>query len=414
MKMNLFKNKKIVVAILMSVFITGEGCRKTFDINHDPNNPSLDVGTPKIVFPIAVMGVAGVEGGDLALVGGILGEYVTQAASASQYKAIDQYDLKTTDLNAQYTTLYSYGLKNLQFVIDKARASEDWNFYLMGNVMKGYATALMVDIYDQVPFFEALQGVTNLTPKFDDGYTVYKALLDSIDVALGKDFSAKTAIDLRATNEGNVDLIFGGDMEKWKQFANTLELKLYLGMINAKPAEAQAGIEALYARNAQFLSSDAGITQGFIDGPGQDNPLYEQNIRQLNTPNNLRASVTFVSYLRQNEDPRIADYFGSLTPNAIDQGDFLNNSSTALSAAVFVEEPTDPVVFISAAESYFLQAEASVRFNSGMGAKELYDQGVLAAFASVNEDGNPFIAAGGKYEYPATGTADQKIEAIIV
>ena len=182
-----------------------------------------------------------------------MGEYVTQAASASQYKAIDQYDLKTTDLNAQYTNLYSYALKNLQFVIDKARASEDWNFYLMGNVMKGYATALLVDIYDQVPYSEALQGITNLTPKFDDGYTIYKSLLDSIDVALGKDFSAKTAIDLRATDEGNVDLVFGGDIEKWKQFANTLELKLYLRMINAKPAEAQAGIEALYARNAPFL-----------------------------------------------------------------------------------------------------------------------------------------------------------------
>ena len=111
MKMNLFKNKKIIAAPLLVLFI-GAGCKKTFDINHDPNNPSLEVGTPKIVFPVAVMGVAGVEGGDLALVGGILGEYVTQAAAANQYKNIDQYDLKTTDLNAQYTTLYSYGLKN--------------------------------------------------------------------------------------------------------------------------------------------------------------------------------------------------------------------------------------------------------------------------------------------------------------
>ena len=141
--MNLFKNKKIVAALLISALIAGAGCRKTFDINHDPNNPSLDVGTPKIVFPVAVMGVAAVEGGDLALLGGILGEQVTQASASSQYKNIDQYDLKTTDLNAQYTTLYSYGLKNLQFVIDKARASEDWNFYLMGTVMKGLCNSII-------------------------------------------------------------------------------------------------------------------------------------------------------------------------------------------------------------------------------------------------------------------------------
>ena len=117
----------------------------------------MEVGTPKIVFPVAVMGVAAVEGGDLALLGGVLGEYVTQAAAAGQYKNIDQYDLKSPDYNAQYTTLFSYGLKNLQFVIDKAESSKDWNFYLMGTVMKAYATAILVDIYDKIPYSEALE-----------------------------------------------------------------------------------------------------------------------------------------------------------------------------------------------------------------------------------------------------------------
>jgi hypothetical protein len=411
MKMNVFKNKKTVAALLVCTIIAGAGCRKTFDINHSPNNPSLDVGTPKIVFPVSVMAVAGVEGGDLALVGGILGEYVAQAVASSQYKPIDQYDIKTTDLNGQYTTLFSYGLKNLQFVIDKARASGDWNFYLMGNVMKSYSTALLIDLYDQVPYTEALKATGNLTPKFDDGYTIYKALIDSIDVALGKDFSAKTAIDLRATNEGNIDLIFGGDIDKWKQFANTLELKLYLRMINAKPAEAQAGIEALYARHAQFLSEDAKVT-GFIDAASESNPLYEQNIRQLNSATNLVASRTFLTFLQVHNDPRADDYFA---PGAtgLDQGDFLNTSPAGLGATVFSESPTDPVMFLSAAESYFYQAEARERYFAGAGAKALYDNGVLAAFSNLGEDGTPFIAPGGEYAYPS-GTMTQNIEAIIV
>ena len=415
MKMKLINNTRILCLALVSIIITGSlSCKKTLDINQDPNNPSVEVGTPKLLFPAATMSIAGAAGGDIAILGAIYGEYITQSSASNQYKSIDAYDVKSTDLNRQYTLLFAGGLKNLQAVIDKAEASEDWNFYLMGTVMKAYAASLLVDLYDQIPYTEALGGTDNLNPKFEDGYTIYKSLLSEIDVALNKDFSARTVVDLTATNEGDIDIVFQGDMDKWKEFANTLELKMYLRMINAKPAEAQARVDALYARNATFLTSDAGIIEGFIDAPGQDNPLYEQNIRQLNTPNNLRASVTFVSYLRQNEDPRVADYFGSLTPNAIDQGDFLNNSSTALSAAVFVEEPTDPVVFISAAESYFLQAEASERYNGGTGAKELYDQGVLAAFASENEDGNPFIGVGGNYEYPATGTLDQKIEAIIV
>ncbi len=409
--MKLFKNKKIIATLLIGALFIGEGCRKTFDINHDPNNPSLDVGTPKIVFPVAVMGVAGVEGGDLALVGGILGEYLTQAAAANQYKIIDQYDLKTTDYNAQYTTLYSYGLKNLQFVIDKANESQDWNFYLMGNVMKAYATGLLVDIYDKIPYTEALHGIGNLTPHFDDGYTIYKSLIAGIDSALGKDFSALTAIDLRATNEGNIDLLFGGDIDKWKQFANTLELKLYLRMINAKPDEAKAGIEALYARNAQFLKEDAKVT-GFSDNPSLSNPLYEQNIRQLNTATNLVASNTFLKFLQENNDPRATDFFGA-NATGLDQGDFLNSSNAALGASIFKQSATDPVVFLSAAESYFLQAEARERYFSGDGAKQLYNNGVVAAFSALGEDGSSFVAPGGAYAYPS-GTSAQNIEAILV
>ena len=68
MKMNLFKNKKIIAGLVLGALMIGAGCKKVLDINHDPNNPGLEVGTPKIVFPVAVMGVAGVEGGDLALI----------------------------------------------------------------------------------------------------------------------------------------------------------------------------------------------------------------------------------------------------------------------------------------------------------------------------------------------------------
>ena len=184
-------------------------------------------------------------------------------------------------------------------------------------------------------------------------------------------------------------------------------------MINTRAADAQAGVQKLYARNAKFLSTDAGVF-GFSDEPGLDNPLYEQNIRQLNVGNNLRASRTFVSWLIANNDPRVVSYFGSANPNSINQGDYLGNDPTYGTAAAFVEHPTDPVIFISKAESFFLQAEARERFFSGDNAKALYDDGVLAAFQSVGQNGSQFIGAGKAYEYPAGGSLDQKIEAIVV
>lgn len=391
---------------ILSVFIIlfAGGCKKTFDINHDPDNPTLDVGTAQLVFPVGVMGIAVPIGGELAITGAIFGEYLTQAANTSQYKAISQYDIKATDNDRFYRTLYTSGLKNLQYVIDKSKENNDWNHFLMATVMKAYGVSVLVDLFDQVPYSQALQGAANIAPSFDDGYTVYQSLLGSIDSALNQ--------PLVTGKTDNSDIIFGGDITKWQAFANTLELKLYLRMVNAKPQDAQAGITSLYSRNASFLNIDAAVTS-FQDVASKSNPMYEQNIRQLNTGNNLVASTTYASFLKSNSDPRIVYFFGSASAGSLDQGDYLNTSPTALAAAVFKQKPTDPVVFISKAESYFLQAEARVRYFGGDQAKDLYDQGVLAAFASVGYDGSSFIAPGGKYHYPA-GTPEQNIEAIIV
>lgn len=402
------KHKTIILFIIcIPLVILGPGCRKALDINHNPDNPSLEVGTPKLVLPVGQMAAAGVAGGQLAIVGSIYGEYLTQAAGGSQYKEISQYDLRAPDIDKFriYRPLYTSGLKNLQFVIDKSRHSQDWPVFLMGTVMKAYTASLLADLFDQIPYTEALQGSANIYPHFDEGYLVYKSLLSEIDTALSKNLSADNTI-------GKSDLVFGGKVEDWIKFANTLELKLYLRMVNAKPAEAEAGIKALYARGASFLDVDAGITN-FMDEASKSNPMYEQNIRQLNNANNLVASSTYALFLKSNNDPRMVTFFGSMSANSLDQGDYLNTSQAALSAAVFREKPVDPVMFISEAESYFLQAEARVRYFNAADAKTYYDKGVLAAFASVGQDGSAFIAPGGNYEFPGGAPADM-IKAIIV
>ena len=48
--MKIYKTKKIALFVLIGVVIAGTGCKKTFDINHDPNNPPLSDATPKLVF----------------------------------------------------------------------------------------------------------------------------------------------------------------------------------------------------------------------------------------------------------------------------------------------------------------------------------------------------------------------------
>ena len=391
------------------------GCKKTLNINQDPNFPTLAQGTPALVFPVGVLATTGKVGGDLAIVGGMWSQIFTQASLSQQYTDVDSYNLQNTDgfVDAPWDVMFSSGLKNYQYVITQADSLQDWNYYLLGTVMKAYTAEVLVDLYDQMPYSQALQGAAQLNPKFDDGYSIYTSLIASIDTALGKDFTASTV-----TAPGSQDLIFGGKMSSWVAFANTLKLKMYLRMINAHPDVATAGITTLINSGATFINASTGgaSVTNFSDAPGLDNPLYEQNIRQLNTAVNLRASKTFVSWLESNADPRINYFFGSSAPIAINQGDFRSSDPTYPNAAVFVETAVDPVDFISVAESYFMQAEADVRYFGGTKAEGLYNQGVTAAFAATGNDASTFIAPGGAYAWGTEvegGVTLQPIQQII-
>jgi hypothetical protein len=170
-------------------------------------------------------------------------------------------------------------------------------------------------------------------------------------------------------------------MTEWAEFAHTLELKMYLRMVNAYPADAQAGVTKLYT-SPDFLTVNAGMNN-YVNTPNKDNPFYEYNIRSLNTTTNVKGSQTLVSFLEATNDPRTSVLFGSGNPQAINQGDYNDNTSAFLAAISPIQSATDPVWFMSAPEAYFLRAEAVARYgvtDPGGSAAVLYQDGINASF----------------------------------
>lgn len=412
---------KIGMMLMGAITLTLSSCKKNFEeVNTDPNNPTLEQLNPKLVFPAAAISTAGRIGGDLAILGGFWSQYYTQGTTASQYKNVDAFNLTRTFGNTNrgvaWIELFGGALNDYHYIINRSKESGDWNYYLMGTVMKAYTYQVLVDLYDQVPYTEAFQGAANLEPRFDDGYSVYQGLLAEIDTALSKNFTASSNIIA-----GRADFVFPEDgaqwsIEPWIQFANTLKLKMYLRMVYAKPQEAEAGIKKLYADGAEFLDMNAAVAI-YEDAADKRNPFYTYGFVET-TSDNIRASRTFLSWLETNGDPRLDDYFLLKANSAtaylgINQGDFENTSVELQGASKAIVNPADPVDFITAAESHFLQAEALERFFGGAGAKEQYDAGVTAAFAYYDENAASFIAPAGNYAYPA-GSFEAKLEAIIV
>lgn len=401
MKIN---NIKFKTLITITAAMVSFGCSKINDINVSPNNPSIDKATPQVLFPSAVLSTAGNVGGELDIIGGIWSQYWTQSPAANQFKTIDSYNLQRQDFNGPYNGLFSGALPDYQLAIRKAKESEQFSFYLMATVMKAYTYEILVDLYDNVPYTEAFQGAANLQPKFDDGFTIYKGLLAEIDAAL----ATKYNVTLNAA-DAKADFLFNGNMDNWRKFANTLKLKMYLRMVNTHAADAEAGIRALYTSQADFLDTDAGVNV-FTDATDQRNPIYAYTVFNLGG-NDLRASKTFTSWLAANNDPRVTKYFGTAAPTAIDQGYYTAPQSAQpgyYNATAPKFSATDPVLFLTKAESYFLQVEAAARYGVGGSASELFNSGVQAAFSQYSLAA-PATAA---YTYP-NGTFQVNLRAII-
>jgi hypothetical protein len=423
---------KTKLYILLSGFlliITSCG-KEWLDVNTDPNNPST--ASLENVFPAGVMSVGAQMNSYYNIAGGMWAQIWTQNNSSNQYKNFDSYNITPALLDAQFNELYSGGLNDFEFVRQEALKKEDWRFYLMATVMQVYTFQILVDLYDKIPYSEAFKGKDGVySPKYDNGDAVYNDLIARLDTALNKDLT-KPEYDPNSSAfiSLNSDIIFRGDIEQWIRFANTLKLKIYLRQADARPDVALSGINAMMIDDANFpgfLETDAAIAP-FKDEASKSNPLYECDQRQLNTTNNIKASYTFMSWLQDNSDTRIPMLFmkNSLNDYAgMYQGNF-EAATTEVDPATISRaliNATDPVIFISAAESYFLQAEANLRWNVGAPAVDGYDNGVYYAFERFGLEDDALDLLGytapaddilpDNYAYP-DGTFEENLEAIIV
>ncbi len=368
--------KKIVLSsIILAGTLMLNGCSGFFDINEDPNNPKE--ATLALTLPAPLTTTAFVAGGYYQTLGGFWSQHYAQSPAATQWIAYETYNLTEDDFDRQFSSLYAGTLTDCKKIIDQSEAAQDWGYYLIATVVQAYTYQMLVDLYDQIPYTEALQGEANLQPKYDKGEDVYIDLLARIDEALGKDLTVKTV-----TNPGAQDLLFGGDFSKWKSFAKTLKLKMYLRFTNVAPQKYANEIKALLTEN-DFLKVDASF-KAFKNEVNGYNPFYALHYYRLT--GNVIASNTTMNFLKDLGDPRLNKIYNpSVTGSqltGIDQGAYKTTPGGYRNFSQPNIGATYPVYYFSKEEVLFLIAEAEVRYGTAANAETAYNEGIAASLAS--------------------------------
>ncbi|MCL1933404.1 MAG: SusD/RagB family nutrient-binding outer membrane lipoprotein [Candidatus Azobacteroides sp.] len=212
--------KKYIMMLLLPLLLAG--CNNYFDINTDPNNPSA-MSVSKLL-PYAQISVAysvapGARGSAYSGIGDLLNVYIHQVTIREE---ADKYGATGGNwtIGTSWRNSYTDALVNLEDIIRQGTENGDSQYAGIAKVLKVYLYSVLVDVYAQVPYSEAID---NFYPHFDEGDQIYQSLFALLDEAIAN------LNDTTAPNEltpGADDLIYGGDMKKWTKAAYTLKLKL--------------------------------------------------------------------------------------------------------------------------------------------------------------------------------------------
>ena len=387
----MMKNTRLSVALLATVAFAATACSTDLTgLNVNPNSPSVDTPPPAgTVFTraVAVTGQRYMNSFYSLSMMELLAQHIAQV----QYVDEDRFSYRVGNIQTFFDVPYYSDLMDLEQVRQIGKKNSDPNTWGPATVMQQFIFQNMTDTWGDIPYSQALQGLTGpLKPAYDKQQDIYTGMLKALT-----DASAAMG---SGTGLGSADQIFGGDATKWKKFANALRARMAMRIQKADPAKATAELAAAFA--GPLLASNADNVK--ISWPG-DNVYDNGWAANFATRDDHRISKTLMDVMTAYNDPRIPIY---AQPTAADPTKYaglqngLDNASasgffnsTSRPGAIFYPGKTTygtfggsgratPSYLLTYAEQCFIQAEAANRGIGGLTAAQaagFYNAGVTAS-----------------------------------
>jgi len=451
------KNLKIKTGILtLGLLLSAVSCEKYLDINDNPNQPDISWVTPNELLPVGITKSHSTQARTLMQFSSVVMN--TLAGNSLSYGAPYIDDYKPNVSNTFYNTIWDglfLGTANFEQIIKYNDPEGKYAQYkAVAKIMKANYVQILTDLYGDMPYTEAFQQQNNLTPKYDKGEDIYKASITDLENAIA-------IIDSHAGGDiAAADIVFHGDMNKWKAFANTLKLRYLLRMSNIPSGD----LATFRDQKLASLAGAAFINENVLENPGynastdsQQNPFtnffvvttagarpnnYSYNVASENiqivmngnsegdtrpvyqkftgvTDGRRARMFNLVSGkvvgIRQGNLPGQPGVPTSGTLSRFGLGITVGGTATSLTVA---NASAKPGCIMSLAESKFLQAEAALRYPALFSnAQGNFTDGITASYnyfgASSSWLTTYLAAITTKVGLGWVGTNDNKLEAIM-
>lgn len=372
--------KKYLKYSFIIVLIQITACTKDFEtINTNPTTP-VDV-QPELLLRKVLYDYAEQMSYEGFVAGNLLGQYFT----AIDFNLFDRHSLTEPQYGGKPWNVLYENLRDNEILLNKSRANTAFTVYEgPALINKAYMTMALTDLYGDVPYSEALKGKDGtVTPKYDAQRDIYLGaggIIENLDKGIAAINAYKSAIKLQG------DIIYSGDLTKWRKWANSLKFKAYL-RISAK--ENVATQLAKIATDGDFIKTAAdNANYAFTQSPPNN---FRMSTAKTGDYNLFIMSETSDSILTKLDDPRKTVFFRPTASNTSVYKGFLNGpdasklsitaSNYSLTGRIFREDAGKlKANFMTSAEMNFLLAEAAEKGLIMGDAKTFYENGIKQSF----------------------------------
>lgn len=400
---------KAIAGVALATASTG--CSTFLDINNNPNSQTSvtpDTQLASALVTTAANYTGGVNAGSNynSYASFVVG-YWGKSGTVSGFSEERTYNYSTTYYQPLWNNTYD-NLEDYQQIQTNGSSSGYPYHAAIARIMKVYNFLLLVDEYGDIPYSQALLGLGNVAPAYDKQADIYKDFIVQLKGAITDINTTAASASPRAV--GTEDVVFQGNMARWKQFANSLRLRILLrqsstndATLNAYVATEMAALQTAAATDG-YITTDVIVQPGFAANTGQQNPFYNRygvaaGATRFNAEYSYVVPTKYI--IRQytsNSDARISQLYtvGTVDSVAAYSGTDLGEAnppqfdpttrrvgSRFLNGGAFLKSATAPTVLMLLSEHLFSKAEAESRGLLTGTAQQDYLDGIQSSFITT-------------------------------
>jgi Starch-binding associating with outer membrane len=299
----MYRNNKLIILALFLMLGSGSCTKKFEQINVNPNAPAsvpLDYEFSQVA--LYATGTSSDPGHKMWRT-----SFFTCATLVQQFARLgggyngDKYQYDGEASATYWNDSYPASIKNEVDLIERAKKDPTMvNILSMARIIKVFDFHRMTDIYGDVPYFDAGLAYLkqNFTPNYDEQSKIYPDMLKELS-------EAGAALDATKYTPTAGDMIYAGDVTKWKKFANSLMLRLAMRLQKVDAASAQTWAKKALDGGVMTSGSDDFAIDMYstsISNPYSYNLGSGRGEVKLGV---LQWSKTFIDAMKTRNDPRL-------------------------------------------------------------------------------------------------------------